>query len=112
MRRTKRQRGRRIVLTISFRAAWQRDLQQGHRPIGGCCWKPRIGSAWRSCENLSAPVWLDAPPRTGPKDRVVTGEVRGSRAVARGVGLFGEVLHEREECRRLADEEPHIGEKL
>ena len=36
--------------------------------------------------------------------------VRGSGAVARGV--FGEILHEREKCRRLADEESHVGEKL
>ena len=43
---------------------------------------------------------------------MATYEVRGSGAVARGVGVFGEVLHEREKCRRLADEESHVGEKL
>src|SRR6266487_1260783 len=48
-----------------------------------------------------------AQQRTG-----VECEVRGSGAVARGVGVFGEVLHEREKCRRLADEESHVGEKL
>jgi hypothetical protein len=33
----------------------------------------------------------------------------GSGAVVRGVGVFSEVLHEREKCRRLADEESHVG---
>jgi hypothetical protein len=32
--------------------------------------------------------------------------------VARGIGILGEVLHEREKCRRLADEESHVGKKL
>src|SRR6266853_6031991 len=64
------------------------------------------------CENLSAPVWLDAPLCRGRKIRVVTCEIPASGAVARGVGVFGEVLHEREKCRRLPDEQSHVGEKL
>src|SRR5207245_10171113 len=43
---------------------------------------------------------------------VVEWEVRGSGGVARGVGVFGEVLHEREKCRRLADEESRVGKNL
>src|SRR5882724_5708953 len=55
---------------------------------------PTVGFGW-------------AQQRTG-----VECEVRGSGAVARGVGVFGEVLHECEKCRRLADEESHVGKKL
>src|SRR5438093_9514539 len=59
---------------------------------------------------------MAVPPTVGfgwaQQRTVVECEVRGSGAMARGVGVFGEVLHEREKCRRLPDEESHVGEKL
>src|ERR1700745_2816935 len=60
---------------------------------------------------LSAPA-LNWPGCRGRKVSAVICEVRCSGVAMGGVRVFGQILHQREKCRRLADEKPHGGEEF